>query len=169
VTPSLQTYASTACNTGSSPNDGETRWIRQVTIEREEWGAVRLVGAHTFTEQVWRSRRCRQSEAYRSFDQLADLNATLAQRVKKAGADRILERVPGPVVGRRSQRLWRTGQPGMDQTLGWSEAELLNAPRNGWDPTTTGIRREDQGARAANHPSGSRAACATRRDAPLAS
>src|SRR5207253_3892963 len=67
------------------PNDGELRWISvKSTIERDENGKpIRLVGAHTdITEQVEAERALRQSEEeYRKLaDQLARLNATLAER-----------------------------------------------------------------------------------------
>jgi PAS domain-containing protein len=94
------------------PSDGETRWISvKSTIERDEQGrAVRLVGAHTdVTVQVVADLALRQSEErFRKLaDQLAELNATLAQRV--------VERVAGPSGGRGSQRRLANGQSGLDQ------------------------------------------------------
>src|SRR5436309_294519 len=70
------------------PSDGELRWISvRSTIERDENGkAIRLVGAHTdITEQVEAERALRQSEEeYRKLaDELARLNATLAERVEE--------------------------------------------------------------------------------------
>jgi len=70
------------------PSDGETRWISvKSTIERDENGkAIRLIGAHTdITEQVVAGIALRQSEErFRKLaDQLAELNATLAQRVEE--------------------------------------------------------------------------------------
>src|SRR6202021_1237965 len=70
------------------PSDGETRWISvKSTIERDAQGrAIRLVGAHSdVTEQVEADLALRQSEERfrRLADQLAELNATLAQRVEE--------------------------------------------------------------------------------------
>src|SRR5712692_4720255 len=79
------------------PSDGETRWISvKSTIERDENGtAIRLVGAHSdVTEQIVADQALRQSEErYRKLaDQIAEWNATLAQRVeeKTRERDRIL-------------------------------------------------------------------------------
>jgi hypothetical protein len=102
------------------PCDGETRWISvKSTIERDENGrAIRLIGAHTdVTEQVVAEQALRQSEErYRNLaDQLAELNATLAQRVeeKTRERDRIWN-VSQDLRGRRQQRRLANGQPGMD-------------------------------------------------------
>src|ERR1700722_10280095 len=75
------------------PSDGETRWISvKSSIERDQNGkAIRLVGAHTdVTEQVVAEQALRQSEErYRGLaDQLAELNATLAQRVEEKTRER---------------------------------------------------------------------------------
>src|SRR6201996_6987874 len=75
------------------PSDGETRWIAvRSTIERDSHGkAIRLVGAHSdVTEHVLAEQALRQSEErYRLLaDQLADLNATLAQRVEDKTRER---------------------------------------------------------------------------------
>jgi hypothetical protein len=75
------------------PSDGETRWISvKSTIERDENGkAIRLIGAHTdVTEQVVAGIALRQSEErFRKLaDQLAELNATLAQRVEEKTRER---------------------------------------------------------------------------------
>ena len=75
------------------PIDGEVRWISvRSTIERDADGrAVRLVGAHSdITEQVLAEQALRQSEErYRTLaDQLAELNATLAQRVEEKTRER---------------------------------------------------------------------------------
>jgi len=115
------------------PSDGETRWISvKSTIERDEQGkAVRLVGAHTdVTEQVMAERALRQSEErFRKLaDQLAELNATLAQRVeeKTRERDRIWNVSQDLLVVADRKGVWQTVNPAWTRTLGWSEAELLN-------------------------------------------
>jgi PAS domain S-box-containing protein len=115
------------------PSDGETRWISvKSTIERDENGrAIRLVGAHTdVTEQVLAEQALRQSEErHRKLaDQLAELNATLAQRVeeKTRERDRIWNVSQDLLVVADSSGVWQTVNPAWTRTLGWSEAELLN-------------------------------------------
>src|ERR1700688_4133529 len=115
------------------PNDGETRWISvKSTIERDDEGrAIRLVGAHTdVTEQVMAEQALRQSEErYRKLaDQLAELNATLAQRVeeKTRERDRIWNVSQDLLVVTDRDGVWQTVNPAWTKTLGWSEAELLN-------------------------------------------
>jgi len=115
------------------PSDGETRWISvKSTIERDENGkAIRLIGAHTdITEQVVAGIALRQSEArFRKLaDQLAELNATLAQRVeeKTRERDRIWNVSQDLLVVADRNGVWRTVNPAWTKTLGWSEAELLN-------------------------------------------
>jgi PAS domain S-box-containing protein len=115
------------------PSDGETRCISvRSTIERDEQGrAVRLIGAHTdITEQVMAEQALRQSEEqYRKLaDQLADLNATLAQRVEERTKerDRIWNVSQDLLLVADRNGVWRTVNPAWTRTLGWSEAELLN-------------------------------------------
>ena len=115
------------------PSDGETRWISvKSTIERDENGrAIRLVGAHSdVTEQVVADLALRQSEErFRNLaDQLAELNATLAQRVeeKTRERDRIWNVSQDLLVVADRNGVWRTVNPAWTKTLGWSEAELLN-------------------------------------------
>jgi PAS domain S-box-containing protein len=115
------------------PSDGKTRWISvNSTIERDADGkAVRLVGAHTdVTEQVMADQALRQSEErFRKLaDQLAELNATLAQRVeeKTRERDRIWNVSQDLLVVADRKGVWRTVNPAWTRTLGWSEAELLN-------------------------------------------
>src|SRR6195952_3124273 len=115
------------------PSDGETRWISvRSTIERDQQGrAVRLVGALTdITEQVMAEQARRESEErYRKLaDQLADLNATLAQRVeeKTRERDRIWNVSQDLLVVADRNGVWQTVNPAWTRTLGWSEAELLN-------------------------------------------
>jgi len=115
------------------PSDGETRWISvKSTIERDAQGkAIRLVGAHTdVTEQVMAEQALRQSEErHRKLaDQLAELNATLAQRVeeKTRERDRIWNVSQDLLVVADRNGVWQTVNPAWTRTLGWSEAELLN-------------------------------------------
>jgi PAS domain S-box-containing protein len=115
------------------PSDGELRWISvRSTIERDESGkAVRLVGAHTdITEQVEAERALRQrEEEYRKLaDQLAGLNATLAERVeeKTRERDRIWNVSQDLLVVADLGGVWQTVNPAWTRTLGWSEADLLN-------------------------------------------
>src|SRR6202011_982389 len=102
------------------------------TIERDKQGrAIRLVGAHTdVTEQVWAEQALRQSEErFRKLaDQLAELNATLAQRVeeKTRERDRIWNVSQDLLLVADRDGIWRTVNPAWTRTLGWSEAELLN-------------------------------------------
>jgi PAS domain S-box-containing protein len=131
------------------PSDGETRWISvKSTIERDENGsAVRLVGAHTdVTEQVVAEQALRQSEErYRKLaDQLAELNATLAQRVeeKTRERDRIWNVSQDLLVVADSNGVWQTVNPAWTRTLGWSEAELLNRTSEWLEhPDDNGITR----------------------------
>jgi PAS domain S-box-containing protein len=115
------------------PNDGVTRWISvKATIERNAQGkAIRLIGAHTdVTDQVAAEQALRQSEErYRKLaDQLAELNATLAQRVeeKTRERDRIWNVSQDLLLVADYDGVWRTINPAWTRTLGWSEAELLN-------------------------------------------
>ncbi len=115
------------------PSDGEVRWISvKSTIERDENGkAIRLIGAHTdVTEQVVADLALRQSEErFRKLaDELAELNATLAQRVeeKTRERDRIWNVSQDLLVVADRDGVWRTVNPAWTKTLGWSEAELLN-------------------------------------------
>ena len=72
----------------------------------------------------------RQSEdLYRKLaDQLAELNATLAQRVeeKTRERDRIWNVSQDLLLVADRNGIWRTVNPAWTRTLGWSEAELLN-------------------------------------------
>ena len=78
----------------------------------------------------WRSRRCgRSEERFRKLaDQLAELNATLAQRVeeKTRERDRIWNVSQDLLLVADRGGVWRTVNPAWTRTLGWSEAELLD-------------------------------------------
>jgi PAS domain S-box-containing protein len=115
------------------PSDGELRWISvKSTIERDASGkAVRLVGAHSdITDQVEAERALRQSEAEQRklASQLAELNATLAERVeeKTRERDRIWNVSQDLLLVADRNGVWQTVNPAWTKTLGWSEAELLN-------------------------------------------
>ncbi|HEY5127715.1 MAG TPA: PAS domain-containing protein, partial [Bradyrhizobium sp.] len=131
------------------PSDGETRWISvKSSIERDEHGtAIRLVGAHTdVTEQVMAEQALRQSEErFRKLaDQLAELNATLAQRVeeKTRERDRIWNVSQDLLVVADRHGVWQTVNPAWTRTLGWSEAELLNRTSEWLEhPDDNGITR----------------------------
>jgi PAS domain S-box-containing protein len=135
------------------PNDGETRWISvKSTIERDAQGkALRLVGAHTdITEQIAAEQALRQSEERfrRLADQLAELNATLAQRVeeKTRERDRIWNVSQDLLVVAGRDGIWRTVNPAWTRTLGWSEAELLNRTSEWLEhPDDGGITRTQVG------------------------
>jgi PAS domain S-box-containing protein len=133
------------------PSDGELRWISvKSTIERDENGKpIRLVGAHSdITEQVEAERALRQSEEeYRKLaDQLATLNATLAERVeeKTRERDRIWNVSQDLLVVADLDGVWQTVNPACTRTLGWSEAELLNR-------TSQWLEHPDDGGIARSH------------------
>jgi PAS domain S-box-containing protein len=131
------------------PNDGQTRWISvKATIERDEHGKpLRLLGAHTdITEQVLAEQALRQSEErYRKLaDQLAELNATLAQRVeeKTRERDRIWNVSQDLLLVADRSGVWQTVNPAWTRTLGWSEDELLNRTSQWLEhPDDNGIAR----------------------------
>ena len=135
------------------PSDGETRWISvKSTIERDENGkAIRLTGAHTdVTEQVVVDLALRQSEErFRKLaDELAELNATLAQRVeeKTRERDRIWNVSQDLLVVADRDGVWRTLNPAWTKTLGWSEAELLNRTSEWLEhPDDGGLTRREVG------------------------
>jgi len=89
-----------------------------------------LVVCRDVTEQVKVEQALRQSEErFRKLaDQLAELNATLAQRVeeKTRERDRIWNVSQDLLVVADRNGIWRTVNPAWTRTLGWSEAELLN-------------------------------------------
>jgi PAS domain S-box-containing protein len=133
------------------PSDGETRWISvKSTIERDAQGrAIRLVGAHSdVTEQVEADLALRQSEERfrRLADQLAELNATLAQRVeeKTRERDRIWNVSQDLLVVADRSGIWRTVNPAWTRTLGWSEPELLNRTSQWLEhPDDNGVTRAE--------------------------
>ncbi|ABD05423.1 PAS/PAC sensor hybrid histidine kinase [Rhodopseudomonas palustris HaA2] len=115
------------------PSDGETRWISvRAVIERDDSGTpLRLVGAHIdVTEQVEAEQKAQASEeaARKLAAQLAQLNTTLAQHVeeKTRERDRIWNVSQDLLLVADRRGVWRTVNPAWTNTLGWSEAELLN-------------------------------------------
>src|ERR1700712_4800557 len=131
------------------PSDRELRWISvKSTIERDANGkAVRLVGAHSdITEQVEAERALQQSEAEQRklAGQLAELNATLAERVeeKTRERDRIWNVSQDLLLVADRNGVWQTVNPAWTRTLGWSEAELLNRTSEWLDhPDDAGVTR----------------------------
>ncbi len=115
------------------PNDGELRWISvKALIERDEHGKpLRLVGAHTdVTEEVQaREALLRSEEEARQLAlKLAELNATLAERVreKTRERDRIWNVSRDLLMVADYSGAWRTVNPAWTQVLGWSESDLLD-------------------------------------------
>jgi len=89
-----------------------------------------LVVCRDVTKEYLAATALRQSEErFRKLaDQLADLNATLAQRVeeKTRERDRIWNVSQDLLLVADRNGVWRTVNPAWTRTLGWSEAELLN-------------------------------------------
>ncbi len=115
------------------PNDGALRWISvKAIIERDEAGKpLRLVGAHTdVTEEIQaREALLRSEEEARQLAlKLAELNATLAQRVreKTRERDRIWSVSRDLLMVADYSGAWRTVNPAWTQVLGWSESDLLD-------------------------------------------
>ena len=81
-------------------------------------------------------------------DQLAELNATLAQRVeeKTRERDRIWNVSQDLLVVADRNGVWRTVNPAWTRTLGWSEAELLNRTSEWLEhPDDRGLTRTEVG------------------------
>ena len=115
------------------PNDGEQRWISvKAIIERDEQGrAQRLIGAHTDVTEELQAREAllrSEEEARQLALKLAELNATLAERVreKTRERDRIWNVSRDLLMVADYSGAWRTVNPAWTQVLGWSEAELLD-------------------------------------------
>ena len=115
------------------PSDGELRWISvKAIIERDQDGKpLRLVGAHTdVTEEVQaREALLRSEEEARQLAlKLAELNATLAERVreKTRERDRIWSVSRDLLMVADYSGAWRTVNPAWTQVLGWSESDLLD-------------------------------------------
>ena len=173
ATPSPPRCANTPCSTGSFvPATARHAGFRSnpPSSATKMAEAVRLVGAHTdVTEQVVAEQALRQSEErYRKLaDQLAELNATLAQRVeeKTRERDRIWNVSQDLLVVADRNGVWQTVNPAWTRTLGWSEAELLE-PHLGMAGASrrrrTSRRRRSKSSAPAGPPCGSKAAFVTR-------
>ncbi len=115
------------------PSDGELRWISvKSLIERDEHGKpLRLVGAHTDVTKEVQAREAllrSEEEARQLALKLAELNATLAQRVreKTRERDRIWNVSRDLLMVADYSGAWRTVNPAWTQVLGWSEDDLLD-------------------------------------------
>jgi PAS domain S-box-containing protein len=100
--------------------------------------------------------------------ELAELNATLAQRVeeKTRERDRIWNVSQDLLLVADRNGVWKTVNPAWTRTLGWSEAELLNRTSEWLEHPDDGGHHAGPGqkARRSEPPSGSKAAFATRTD-----
>ena len=99
--------------------DGAFRWFlaRAVPTRDEQGKIVRWIGTNTDVH-----------DQKQIADELAELNATLAQRVeeKTRERDRIWNVSQDLLLVADRNGIWRTVNPAWTRTLGWSEAELLN-------------------------------------------
>ena len=99
--------------------DGAFRWFlaRAVPARNEQGQIVRWIGTNTDVH-----------DQKLIAGELAELNATLAQRVeeKTRERDRIWNVSQDLLLVSDRDGVWRTVNPAWTRTLGWSEAELLN-------------------------------------------
>ncbi len=99
--------------------DGAFRWFlaRAVPSRNAQGEIIRWIGTNTDVHDQKMIAR-----------ELAELNATLAQRVeeKTRERDRIWNVSQDLLVVADRNGVWRTVNPAWTSTLGWSEAELLN-------------------------------------------
>ena len=99
--------------------DGAFRWFlaRAVPARNARSEIVRWIGTNTDVH-----------DQKQISDELAELNATLAQRVeeKTRERDRIWNVSQDLLLVADRDGVWRTVNPAWSRTLGWSEAELLN-------------------------------------------
>jgi PAS domain S-box-containing protein len=99
--------------------DGAYRWFlaRAVPARDGHGEIVRWIGTNTDVH-----------DQKRIGDELAELNATLAQRVeeKTRERDRIWNVSQDLLLVADRDGVWRTVNPAWTRTLGWSDAELLN-------------------------------------------
>jgi PAS domain S-box-containing protein len=99
--------------------DGAYRWFlaRAVPARDEQGSIIRWIGTNTDVH-----------DQKLIAGELAELNATLAQRVeeKTRERDRIWNVSQDLLVVADRDGVWRTINPAWTKTLGWSEAELLN-------------------------------------------
>src|SRR5260221_4569304 len=100
-----------------------------------------LVVCRDVTKEHLAAAKLREREA-----ELAELNATLAQRVeeKTRERDRIWNVSQDLLVVADRNGVWRTVNPAWTKTLGWSEAELLNRTSEWLEhPDDGGLTRTD--------------------------
>ena len=99
--------------------DGAFRWFlaRAVPARDHQGRIIRWIGTNTDVH-----------DQKRIANQLADLNATLAQRVaeKTRERDRIWSVSQDLLLVADRNGIWQTVNPAWTRTLGWSEAELLH-------------------------------------------
>ena len=128
------TCANTACNTGSSgPAMARSGGFRSnppssvTSMARPPAWSARTAMSPSRWWPTSRFGKARSSIAGLA-DQLAELNATLAQRVeeKTRERDRIWNVSQDLLLVSDRDGVWRTVNPAWTRTLGWSEAELLN-------------------------------------------
>ena len=149
-------------NFACAGSDGAFRWFlaRAVAARDPQGRIIRWIGTNTDVH-----------DQKLIADQLAELNATLAQRVeeKTRERDRIWNVSQDLLLVAERNGVWRTLNPAWTRTLGWSEAELLNRTSEWLEhPDDDGITRARFRSSAPAKPrSGSRAAFATR-TAPIA-
>jgi PAS domain S-box-containing protein len=100
-------------------SDGEFRWFltRAVPARDEQGRIIRWIGTNTDVH-----------DQKLIAGELAELNATLAQRVeeKTRERDRIWNVSQDLLVVADRSGVWQTVNPAWTRTFGWSEAELLN-------------------------------------------
>jgi PAS domain S-box-containing protein len=119
--------------------DGAFRWFlaRAVAARDEQGEIVRWIGTNTDVHDQKMIAR-----------ELAELNATLAQRVeeKTRERDRIWNVSQDLLVVADRDGIWRTVNPAWTRTLGWSEAELLDRTSEWLEhPDDGGITRTEVG------------------------
>jgi PAS domain S-box-containing protein len=115
--------------------DGAFRWFlgRAVPARDEHGGIIRWIGTNTDIH-----------DQKLIAGELAELNATLAQRVeeKTRERDRIWNVSQDLLVVADRNGVWRTVNPAWTRTLGWSEAELLNRTSEWLEhPNDAGVTR----------------------------
>ena len=142
--------------------DGAYRWFlaRAVPARDERGNIIRWIGTNTDVH-----------DQKLIAGELAQLNATLAERVeeKTRERDRIWNVSQDLLLVADRNGIWQTVNPAWTRTLGWSEAELLNRTSEWLEhPDDGGITRaEVKSSAPPRPPSGSRAAFGTRTD-PIA-
>jgi PAS domain S-box-containing protein len=119
--------------------DGAFRWFlaRAVPARDEQGHIIRWIGTNTDVH-----------DQKLIAGELAELNATLAQRVeeKTRERDRIWNVSQDLLVVAGRNGVWQTVNPAWTRTLGWSEAELLNRTSEWLEhPDDNGLTRKQVG------------------------